>query len=92
VSREFTGAGFYTLYSLNNCDDLRIDSKTFQIGDVSADVGSIKWAIGFVLFIEKGCISMLEGYTVIADRWPTPEEEIILFYDSGEANLSCWPL
>jgi hypothetical protein len=27
---------------------------------------------------------MLEGYTVIVDRWPTPEEEIILFYDPDE--------
>jgi hypothetical protein len=42
VSREFTGVGFFTNYSLQNCDDLRIDNKTFQIGDVSAVVAGIK--------------------------------------------------
>ena len=90
TSREFSDVGFYTSFSLQNRHDLCIDDKTFQIGDVDGVINGIEGAVGFILFIKNGFISMLEGYTNAIDKWPKSNEEIILTYDSGDRrDIEC---
>lgn len=85
VSRDFSDVGFYTSVFIQNKDDLCLNGKSFYLGDVDGTVNGIKGAIGFILYIKNGYISLLEGYTNIIDKWPT-NEEIKLTYDSGETR------
>jgi hypothetical protein len=79
-SREFTGAGFYTDFKTESNIPPVAKGKSFQIGDVFASMGNIKAAFGFILFIEKGYLSLLEGYTLSSDVWPNEYSNILLDY------------
>ena len=82
-SREHSDVGFFTTFSQQNRNDLCIDGKSFQIGDVDGSVNGIDGAVGFILYVKNGFISMLEGYTNIIDKWPEIDDKIVLTYDSG---------
>ncbi|HCF49438.1 MAG TPA: hypothetical protein DER60_04100, partial [Syntrophomonas sp.] len=83
ISREHSEVGFFTTFLQQDRNDLCIDGKSFQIGDVDGSVNGIDGAVGFVLYIKNGFISMLEGYTNAIDKWPEVDDEIVLTYDSG---------
>ncbi len=82
-SREFTGAGFFTHFSVKNGIDAA-PKKSFEIGGVYADIGRIKDAIGFVLFIRDGYIDWLEGYTLSVNSWPDTYKHIKLKVDDAK--------
>jgi len=84
ASREFTGAGFFTHFSISGYEDLCLDRKTISFGDVDGQVDGQDGAVGFVLFVRDGYISMLEGYTCAVVSWPGSYDRIDLSYDSGE--------
>jgi hypothetical protein len=84
VSREFSEAGFYTSFLVENRSDLCIMNKSFHIGDVDGNVDGIEGAVGFVLYVKNGYITLLEGYTNAVDTWPKSYDNIVLSYDSGE--------
>ena len=84
TSREFSDVGFFTSFSVQNGEEYYIKDKTFHIGDVNGDIDGIEGAVGFILYIKDGVLSMLEGYTNVIDKWPKSSDEIILTYDSGE--------
>ena len=87
ISVEKTGVGYYVDFGVGsqNIEPLNqeIYVKSFQIGDLYGDIDDVSSAVGFILFIENGFITLLEGYTIMADCWPD-ENEIELIYDSGE--------
>ena len=83
-SREFSDAGFYTSFLVENRNDLCIMNKSFHIGDVDGNVDGIEGAVGFVLYVKNGYITLLEGYTNAVDTWPKSYDNIVLSYDSGE--------
>lgn len=85
-SREFTGAGFYTNFKIKSEIPPIAGEMTFQIGDMHADFGDVKEAIGFVLFVMKGYLSMLEGYTLASDVWPSDYSNIVLQYNGVEGR------
>jgi len=85
-SRKFTGVGFFTHFKVNVSILPVASGKTFQIGDVDAHVDNIVDAIGFVLFVEKGYLSTLEGYTLLADKWPNDYSKVALFYDGPDGK------
>jgi len=67
--RELTGAGFYTMFvipekvrKLKNCQSLKF-------GDIEAEIYGLKNGAGFLLYIENGCLHMLEGYSY-DELWP----------------------
>lgn len=67
---DLTGAGFVVGFELP--DDVRaipIDER-FHLGDVEATMNELDHGMGFVLFVEDGQISELEGYTY---EEPLPE-------------------
>ncbi|SRR6266511_2358771 len=92
--REMTGVGFFTTLSVLNSTH-RLDDRSFELGDVSADITGLTHGAGFVLFIRNGLLDTLEGYTYGDDRWPEKISSFRLRYDAPrdlEALLSSKPL
>lgn len=63
VKRELTGGGFYSYFEVPREVDRLAGRPTFQFGDVIATFHESPFTMGFLLWIEEGAISMLEGYT-----------------------------
>lgn len=84
ASREFTGVGFFTRFSIPQSGDLCLDTNEFYFGDVDGRINGQEGAVGFVLFVRDGYIFALEGYTSAVDQWPDSYEQIDLYYDSGD--------
>jgi hypothetical protein len=83
TSRKYSGAGFYTQYKVESGIS-ETPNKSFDIGGVSADIGEVKDALAFRLFIRDGFINWLEGYTFLADFWPESYKDVVLKYDDSE--------
>lgn len=79
--REMTGAGFYTYFDVG--DVPVADDTTVRFGDVLAEVQGMVHGAGFVLYVEHGRLSMLEGYGY-DDPWPTEITAYTLRYTAGE--------
>ena len=85
-SRQFTGAGFYTYFKTKPGIAPLANKKNFEITDISAKVGKVEDALGFVLFVRDGYISWLEGYTMALDDWPHDYSNVDLIYNYPEGN------
>ena len=75
VSREFTGAGFFTTFEVGD-KSLQLEgiiNDTF--GNVQAIFEELEYGVGFALFVRGGFIEILEGYTY-GELWPS---EITLY-------------
>jgi hypothetical protein len=68
VSRDFTGVGFFTDFELAEDAPQITEEVAYGYGDVTAIIGGIH-GYGFVLFIQSGRMTCLEGYTW-QDEWP----------------------
>jgi len=89
-SREMTGVGFFTHVSIP--EELRIyGSPSFELSDVSGSASNVRHCFGFVLFIRKGVVSMLEGFTY-DDPWPDELQDVELTYVKWPRDLSGLPL
>lgn len=81
ISEEDTGVGFFICYQVDHA--LRVGEEfktTFHLGDIDGEVDGIDGAVGFVLFIKDGYLTMLEGYTNGIDKWPETDAEIKLHH------------
>lgn len=78
VSREYTGVGFFITFDLAP-DAPRLRQDKFHFGDVNAQVDGLEHGAGFVLFVQGGALSLLEGYTY-AEDWPGEIGEFQLTY------------
>jgi hypothetical protein len=79
-SREMTGAGFVVSFEIP-ADAPILDGKpSFHFGDVSATIDGLAQGAGFVLFVKKGRIDALEGYTYDED-WPEHIERFKLEFE-----------
>jgi hypothetical protein len=68
VSREFSGVGFFT--TVAGPDDLRVAAPgRLVLGDVQADIPGLLHGAGFLLWVEDGMITMLEGFSY-DELWP----------------------
>lgn len=86
VSTGRSDVGFYTTFTLENKDHLRIGSRSFQICDVKGSTDEAEAAVGFTLFVKDGYIALLQGYANAVEKWPDPGAEIVLTYDSGDTR------
>lgn len=87
VSEEYSEVGFYIDYQIDK--GLKVSDEyngTFQIGDVDGEVNNINEALGFILYVKNGYLTMLEGYTNIIDSWPETDSKIKLKYDMTPRN------
>lgn len=69
-ARKYTGAGFFTEFSLAlTAHRLPASSSRIRFGDVEATIDGLNNGAGFVLFIDDGLLHMLEGYSY-DEPWP----------------------
>lgn len=79
ISEEDSEAGFFINFKVKETvNQSKLD--TFHIGDVFGNYEDVKYAVGFILFVENGYISMLEGYVNALDKWPKNDIAINLVY------------
>lgn len=87
ISEEDTGVGFFIRYQVDNAIRVGAEFKTtFQIGDIDGEIDGIDGAVGFVLFIKDGYLTMLEGYTNGIDKWPEMDTAIKLYYNTDQRD------
>jgi hypothetical protein len=67
--RELTGVGFFADFSVPQGVPQLHEKRGFYIGDVIAEIVGLKHGAGFVLHIDSGKISFLEGYSY-DEPWP----------------------
>ena len=83
--RTFTGVGFYTEFIID--EGLGLESNVqMQLGSVYAKIDGLKCGAGFVLFVENGIITTLEGYSY-DERWPNDAKVIELFMVKDDGSL-----
>lgn len=88
ASREHTGVGFFTEFS-HPADTERLHApRNPRFGDVFASIGGLKHGAGFVLFIDDGLISVLEGFSYGNETWPETPAVWTLRYHPPERNLT----
>jgi hypothetical protein len=80
--RELTGVGFYTRFSVLDSIPRIEGNRTFNFGDVIAEINGLQYGAGFVLFVKDGVINMLEGYTY-DESWPPIISAFRLAYNQG---------
>jgi len=68
VSREFTGHGFFTDYSVPSITCVLPNSENIELGCLG-ELEGVRNGVGFILFIREGVIQTLEGYTY-EEEWP----------------------
>ena len=66
VSRENTGAGFYTNFSTGGGSAIAVTGKGMR-GGPEVKVDGIELGMGFILWLEDGYANCLEGYTYEGD-------------------------
>ncbi|MCX5741652.1 MAG: hypothetical protein NT062_04030 [Proteobacteria bacterium] len=87
MKREFTGVGFYTEFGHPpGAARLRAPMRV-RFGDVLADIRGLEHGAGFVLFIDDGLITMLEGYSTANEPWPELTAPLSLRYLPPERDL-----
>jgi len=67
--RELTGAGFFTKIHVP-ANMQAVPQRSFKLGDVEAEIDGLEHGAGFLLYIEKGQLHMLEGYSY-DEAWPS---------------------
>lgn len=88
--REFTGVGFYTEFE-HSADTPRLAvSESIRFGDVLAEIDGLENGAGFLLFIDNGLITMLEGYSNANEKWPESISSFKLRYWTSQRNLSAF--
>lgn len=84
--REMTGVGFYTKLKVALNAPRLHETQDFKFGDVRADMTGLKHGAGFLLYVERGAIDTLEGYTY-DERWPETAEALQVEYSGGRRDL-----
>ena len=79
--REHTGVGFFTTFSVPADAPVCHDLPDTELGGVSAEHRDVRYGVGFILFIRRGCVACLEAYTY-DDPWPEDETKFRVFPDA----------
>jgi hypothetical protein len=83
LSRQLTGVGFFTKFAVRP-QAPRVEGRpTFKFGDVNGIASNVRHGLGFLLYIEDGVISALEGYTY-DEPWPDEPHDLSLTYVTGQ--------
>ena len=76
--REFTGAGFLT--DLQRSPELKLfdSGVSLRWGKVGARLNASKVETGYLVYVDDGYITAVEGYTY-GDEWPATVDQIELY-------------
>lgn len=80
--REMTGVGFFSHFSIPEAVRRLPGNRSFKFGDVMATLAGLNYGAGFLLYIEDGLLSMLEGYS-FEEPWPQVVQEFEVSYTPG---------
>jgi hypothetical protein len=69
AKREFSGVGFFTYFTIPADAPVRRDLAQAVIQDIVADIPGVEHGASFMLFIQDGVLSFLEGVASSGD-WP----------------------
>jgi len=77
--RELTGVGFFA--DLDVPKDLAVSTESRRIvfGDVLASMSELQNGAGFLVYVEDGLLTMLEGYS-FGEPWPDEASGFSLRY------------
>lgn len=89
VNIEKSGAGFYAQFCVQKSAQKIQDGKIRYFGDVVGEINGLTEGVGFVLFIENGKISLLEGYA-FSDEWSEDIRHYRLNHDSDLGRDLPW--
>jgi hypothetical protein len=78
VARDFTGPGFLTHIEPSDEVKLFADAVTLRWGNVGARLNSSKIETGYLVYVDNGYLTTLEGYTYGED-WPEQISSIELY-------------
>jgi hypothetical protein len=79
--------GFFTDFR-HSSEVMRLHApRDARFGDVLADIEGLEHGAGFVLFIDDGLITMLEGYSTANEPWPEHPTGWTLRYWPPERDL-----
>ena len=67
-SRQFSGKGFFTSFKISQNAPILPNAESFHVGDVIGKVNDT--LVDFVLFIENGILTCLEGVVLGDAQWP----------------------
>lgn len=83
-ARDHTGVGFFTeLLVAETARPAPLRSGKARFGDVDATSSSLQCGAGFLLYVDDGLLTCLEGYAY-EGPWPERPEQI------GEFSLRYW--
>lgn len=69
TGRKSTGTGFVTQFRVHYDAKRLRPAGDFQLGDVQAAMEGLAHGAGFILFVKRGAIDTLEGFT-FEEPWP----------------------
>lgn len=67
--REMSGTGFFTHFKVPVEAPRLPNNPSFKFGDVTAELEGLQHGAGFMVFIDDGLLTMLEGYAY-DEAWP----------------------
>ena len=87
--REFTGVGFYLDLAVKPGTQ-PLDISKFKnrviFGVVGAKLGKDNIDSGYLIFIENGYFTLLEGYTYGDDKWPDDYLDFTMYYFNDQTE------
>lgn len=83
--RKLTGVGFFTEFDIPSQVPRVTSRPTFRLGDVNGAADNVKHGLGFVLYVNQGVLSTLEGYTY-DEPWPDDFPGLLLTYSTGQGR------
>jgi hypothetical protein len=85
ATRELTGAGFFTQLAVSG-GELGLTGDA-RISGVFAEIDGLQFGAGFVVQVENGRLSLLEGFSY-DEPWPASPESFTIHSRDGVPDLS----
>jgi hypothetical protein len=76
--RELTGCGFFTYLAVARAVSEPTMPRRLVISGPHGEIPGLAHGVGFVLFVEEGYLSFLEGFSYDEPWWPAPHSEFQL--------------
>src|SRR5579859_595032 len=73
VERKMTGVGFFTEIQVPDSTPIARTSRPLRFGDVAAKIPGLEHGAGFLVYVDNGRITALEGYA-FDEAWPETVE------------------
>ena len=77
--REYTGVGFFTHFAVPDSAQRLPSLERIVVGDVYAEMSDLQYGAGFLVFIDRGILDMLECF-IFEDAWPVEARIRRLYY------------